>query len=68
MTDLQTTMAIVFAGMAVVAAVLVAWGVSGMFDKSRGSSKDDGAEPEDAVAALQRKNLAAKNEHNSQHR
>ncbi|MCR9071807.1 MAG: hypothetical protein NXI18_08810 [Alphaproteobacteria bacterium] len=66
MTDLQTTMAIVFAVMAVAAAGLVAWGVSGFFDKSGGSAKSDGAETEDAVAAMQRKNLAAKHDHNSQ--
>lgn len=65
MTDLQMTVAVVVAVMAAVAAGLVAWGASGFFDRSAKKPERDGAEAPDAVAEMQRKNLAAKQDHNS---
>ncbi|MDF1790840.1 MAG: hypothetical protein P1U88_02970 [Thalassobaculaceae bacterium] len=65
MTDFQTTMAIVFVGMAVMAAGLIAWGVSSMFDTSNKRRHPHAADPMDPVAEMQRKNLAAKHDHNS---
>lgn len=67
MTDLQMTMAVVFAVMAVVAVALVAWGASGFFDKAANAKASDHEGPDglDAVAEMQRKNLAAKQDHNS---
>lgn len=68
MTDLQTILAVVFVVMAVLAAGLIAWGVSNLFEMSSSRTARDLPEERDPVAEMQRKNLAAKRDHNSQGR
>jgi hypothetical protein len=63
-SSLQITLAVVFVTVAVIAAGLASWGISGLFPGGAKKRSPGASAPEDYAAELERKNLAAKRTHN----